>query len=146
MSEIQSLPQNITDKENIARVILSPMMVEDDEVSPSAFFLRDLKPPEDYVSVLRHNYIIPTPEDVSMIRVPKGNTLYGYALINVGICRNISYKDIMIDVLSHPSQKNPYHAGIHYTKSGNAIKGSCADPDFIIVARMLANNSELTSF
>lgn len=38
MSEIQSLPQNITDEENIARVILSPMMVEDDEVSPSAFF------------------------------------------------------------------------------------------------------------
>ncbi len=38
MSEIQSLPQNITDEENIARVILSPMMVEDDEISPSAFF------------------------------------------------------------------------------------------------------------
>lgn len=146
MSEIQLPLQNITDEENIARVILSPMKVEDDEVSPSAFFLRDLKPPEDFVSVFRHNYIIPTPENVSMIRVPEGNILYGYALINVGICRNITYKDIMIDVLSHPSQRNPYHAGIHYSKSGNAIKGSCADPDFIIVAGMLANNSELTSF
>lgn len=146
MSEIQLPLQNITDEENIARVILSPMMVEDDEVSPSAFFLRDLKPPEDFVSVFRHNYIIPTPENVSMIRVPEGNILYGYALINVGICRNITYKDIMIDVLSHPSPRNPYHAGIHYSKSGNAIKGSCADPDFIIVAGMLANNSELTSF
>lgn len=146
MSEIQLPLQNITDEENIARVILSPMMVEDDEVSPSAFFLRDLKPPEDFVSVFRHNYIIPTPENVSMIRVPEGNILYGYALINVGICRNITYKDIMIDVLSHPSHRNPYHAGIHYSKSGNAIKGSCADPDFIIVAGMLANNSELTSF
>ena len=107
MSEIQLPLQNITDEENIARVILSPMMVEDDEVSPSAFFLRDLKPPEDFVSVFRHNYIIPTPENVSMIRVPEGNILYGYALINVGICRNITYKDIMIDVLSHPSQRNP---------------------------------------
>lgn len=146
MPEMQSLPQNIADEENIARAILSPMMVEDDEVSPSAFFLRDLKPPEDYVSVYRHNYATTTPKSFSMIRVPKGNTLYGYALINVGICRNITHKDIMIDVLSHPNQKNPYHAGIHYSKSGNAIKGLCADPDFIIVAGMLANNSKLTSF
>lgn len=146
MSEIQSVPQDVTNEENIARVILSPMMVEDEDVSPSAFFLRDLKPPEDFVSVIRHNYMMPTPENVSMIRVPKGNTLYGYALINAGICRNITYKDIMIEVLSHPTKKNPYHAGIHYSKSGNAIKGSCTDPDFIIVAGMLANKSELKSF
>lgn len=146
MSEVRPLPQYIDDEENIARVVFSPMMVEDDEVSPSAFFLRDLKPPEDYVSVFRHNYMVPSLENVSMIHPPKDNTIYGYALINVGICRNITYNDIMIDVLSHPNQKNPYHAGIHYSKSGSAIKGACADPDFIIVAGMLANNSELTTF
>ena len=146
MSEVQSLPQNINDEENIARVVFSPMMVEDDEISPSAFFLRDLKLPEDYVSVFRHNYIIPTPENMSMIHPPKNNTIYGYALINVGICRNITYKGIMINVLSHPNQRNPYHAGIHYSKLGCAIKGACADPDFIIVAGMLAKNSELASF
>ena len=143
---MQFPPQNITDEENIARGILSPKMVEDGDVSPSAFFLRDLKPREEYVSVSRHNYIIPTPEYLSKIRVPKGNTLYGYALINVGICRAITHKDILIDVLSHPSPQDPFHAGIHYSKSGNAIKGACADPDFIIVAGMLANNSKLISF
>ncbi len=55
---MQSLPIDINDEENIARVVFSPLMVEDGDVSPSAFFLRDLKPPEDYVSVFRHNYII----------------------------------------------------------------------------------------
>jgi hypothetical protein len=119
---VRSLPQNINDGENIARVVFSPMMVEDEEVSPSAFFLRDLKPPEDYVSVFRHNYIVPTFENVSMIHPPKGNAIYGYALINVGICRNITYKDIMIDVLPHPNRNNPYHAGIHYSK-GQCYKG-----------------------
>ncbi len=146
MSEVPSLPQNINNEENVARVVFSPMMVEDNEISPSAFFLRDLKPPEDYVSVFRHNYMVPTFENVSMIHTPKNNTICGYALLNVGICRNITYNDIMIDVLSHPNQKNPYHAGIHYSKSGSTIKGACAEPDFLIVAGMLANNSELISF
>lgn len=122
------------------------MMVEDNEISPSAFFLRDLKPPEDYVSVFRHNYMVPTPENISMIHPPKKNTIYGYALINAETCRRITFKDIMIDVLSHPGRRNPYHAGIHYSKAGNAIKGACTEPDFLIVARMLANSSVLISF
>lgn len=81
-----------------------------------------------------------------MIHPPKGNSIYGYAILNVGVCRSISYKEIIIDVLSHPNKNNPFHAGIHYSKSGNAIKGMCTDPDFIIVAGILANNSELKSF
>lgn len=146
MSDVQSLPIDINDEENIARVVFSPLMVEDGDVSPSAFFLRDLKPPEDYVSVFRHNYIEPTIENVSMIHPPKGNSIYGYALLNVGVCRGISYKEIIIDVLSHPSRSNPFHAGIHYSKSGTVIKGKCTDPDFIIVAGMLANSSEIRPF
>lgn len=146
MSEQQSIPTVITNDESIARIVFSPKMVEDDELSPSAFFLRNLRPPEDYVSVFRYNYVIPTIETVSMIHPPKNNTIYGYALINVGVCRNITYKDIMIDVLSHPTHNNPYHAGIHYSKSGCGIKGACTDPDFLIVASMLANNSELIAW
>ena len=138
--------KKINDRENIARLVFSPMMVEDGKVSPSAFFLRNLKSPENYVSVLRHDYIVPTHENVSMIHPPKDNIIYGYALINVGVCRNITHKNIMIDVLSHPNQNNKYHAGIHYSKLGRAIKGECTDPDFIIVAGMLANKSVLTSF
>lgn len=146
MNDAQTIPSHINNEENIARVVFSPLMVEDGEVSPSAFFLRDLKSPEDYVSVFRHNYIEPTIENVSMIHPPKGNSIYGYALLNVGVCRGISYREIMIDVLPHPNKSNPYHAGIHFSKSGTAIRGMCTDPDFMIVAGMLANNSELNSF
>lgn len=60
--------------------------------------------------------------------------------------QDITYQDIMIDVLSHPNEKNPYHAGTHYSRPDSAIKGACTDPDFIIVACMLANNSVLTTF
>lgn len=148
MSDVQTIPNEIDNEENIARVVFSPMMIEDGEISPSAFYLRDLRKPEDYVSVFRHDYLIPTVENVSMIHPPKDNIIYGYALLNVGICRKISHKDIMLDVLSHPNQSNPYHAGIHFSKSGIALtgKGSCIDPDFIIVTGMLANNSELIVF
>lgn len=146
MSKVQSPPVEICNDENIARIVFSPLMIDDGEVSPTAFYLRDLRPPEDYVSVFRHNFIEPTIENVSMIRPPKDNSICGYALLNVGVCRSISFKEIAIDVLSHSSKNNPFHAGIHYSKSGSAIKGVCIDPDFIIVTSMLANNSELKRF
>lgn len=89
---MQSLPIDINDEENIARVVFSPLMVEDGDVSPSAFFLRDLKPPEDYVSVFRHNYMEPTIENVSMIHPPKGNSIYGYALLRGCLITNVKAK------------------------------------------------------
>jgi len=146
MSDLQSIPTEIANEEDIARVVLSPLMVEDGEVSPSAFQLRDLHKPEDYVSVIRHNYIVPSLENIPVKHPPKGNVVYGYALLNTGICRKITYKDITIDVIAHPNSNNPYHAGIHFEKSKAAIKGRCTDPDFIIVTSMLANNCNLISF
>lgn len=146
MTNELSLPENISNDEDIARVVFSPSMVEDGEISPSAFFLRDLRIPEDYVSVFRHNYIVPTLENVSMIHPPKDNSIYGYALLKVSFCRQVSHKDIVLSVLSHPSKSNPFHAGIHFSKSGVAIKGTCMDPDFIIVAGILANESKLCPF
>lgn len=145
ISEI-SLPEKIGDEEKVARVVFSPSMVEDGELSPSAFFLRNLRTPEDYVSVFRYNYMKPTLQNVSMIHPPKDNSIYGYALLKVSFCRQVSYKDIVLEVLSHPTKNNPVHAGIHFSKAGAVIKGACADPDFIIVAGMLANESSLCSF
>lgn len=146
MTNEHSLPENISDDEHIARVVFSPSMVEDGEVSPSAFFLRNLRTPEDYVSVFRHDYIEPTLENVSMIHPPKDNSIYGYALLEVSFCRRVSHKDIVLSILSHPSKNNPFHAGIHFSKADVAIKGACTDPDFIIVAGILANQSELHPF
>lgn len=146
MHKVDFPPLDIDDKEEIARVIFSPFMVEDGDVSPSAFNLRNLTPPEEYVSVFRHNYFVPTVENIQRITPPKDNIIYGYARLIVGICRHISYKDILINVLSHSSHRSPYHAGIHFSKSGIDVKGKCEDPDFLIVRRMLANNSELIAF
>lgn len=146
MCDSQHINAFVANEENLARVIFSPLMVEDGDLSPSAFFLRDLKPPEDYVSVFRHNYFVPDRDNISMIKPKNGNVIYGYALINAGECRLTSFKDILVDVLPHPTKNNPYHAGIHYSKSGRTIKGACADPDFIIIAGMLANKSELIAF
>ncbi len=144
MSDLQSLPEHVADEENIARVIFSPSMVEDSEISPSAFQLRNLKKPEDYISVFRNDYVELSIENISQIlSAPIGNTIYGYAVLNAGVCRKVSYKGIATEVLPHPTQKNPYHAGIHFSKAGSDIKGRCTDPDFIIVTRMLANNSIL---
>ena len=141
-----NIPSKVSDQEEIARVLFSPFMVDKDKVSPTAFSLRNLKKPETYVSVFRNDYIDLTREKVSYISAPEGNKLYGYALINVGECRNVSFKDITTDVVSYPSKANPYHAGIHYNKGDVGIKGACIDPDFLIITRLLANKSRLISF
>ena len=141
-----SIPEEIDDIENIARVLYSPLLVEDGVVSASAFHLRNLKRPEEYVSVFRHDYVIPTLKNTSFIRVPEDNEMYGYALLNVGKCRGISFKEIKTEVLPHPNEKNPSHAGIHYNKGNETIKGICIDPDFMIITQMLANNSVLYPF
>ena len=141
-----SIPEEIDDAENIARVLYSPLLVEDGIVSASAFYLRNLKSPEKYVSVFRHDYVVPTLENTSFIRVPEDNEMYGYALLNVGECRRISFNEIKTEVLSHPKEKNPSHAGIHFNKGNETIKGTCIDPDFMIITQMLANFSVLYPF
>ena len=138
MPETAIIPDEIVDEEGIGRLVFSPSMVVDGRLSPTAFKLRMLNSgPEEYVSVWRLNYITPTRENA--IRPPKDNELFGYASIKAGECRRITFGRITVDVKPYPTKTYPFHAGIHFYKLGTPIKGSCQDPGFIGISKILAN-------
>ena len=142
----QMPPEIVADDEQIASIIFSPSMIINGDVSPTAFQLRMLKKPEDYVSVFRENYLIPTRANVDMIKPPADNIVYGYASLKVQKCRGVGFNGVSIDVLAHPNARNPFHAGIHFSKDGMAIKGTCRLPEFIVVASRLAKTAKLVAF
>ena len=60
------VPENIMEEEDVARIIFSPSMIMNGNVSPSAFFMDELpRGPERYVSVWRAFYRTPTMENVT---------------------------------------------------------------------------------
>lgn len=150
MTDEMEVPSFVSDDELIARVLLSPYMVDEDEVSHTAFQMRPALrggEPEDYISVIRKAFIKEiTPQTVCYIR-KAGNTLYGYVALIVGECRQMSVNDVSVeDVLSYPSKKYPYHAGIHFSKAGHRLAGECREPSFIALAKMLASHSKPVLF
>lgn len=142
MLETAIITDEIIDEEAIGRLVFSPSMVVDNRLSPTAFKLRILNSgPEEYVSVWRIDYVIPTRENA--IRAPKDNELFGYASIKAGECRNITLGGIVVEVKPHPTKTYPFHAGIHFYKAGIPIKGACEEPGFIGVSKILANRCTL---
>ena len=59
----------VPDEEYVARIIFEPHVSEDKrKVLPTAFTLRDLRPPEDYISVNRLILLEPTRANTDYIR------------------------------------------------------------------------------
>ena len=142
-----TVPETISDDEEVARIIFSPSMIIDGQVAPSAFFMDNLKGgPESYVSVWRSFYLQPTPENIKFGPRKKGDTLAGCASISVSCCHSINYEDYKTQIKPHPSPQNPAHAGIHINKGKAAIKGQCYDPGYLMLAMMIAKNCSLVTF
>lgn len=145
-SEI-TVPEAIAETEEIARIIFSPSMIADGQVSPSAFFMDDLQNgPETYISVWRSCYITPSPENVTFNSRVKGDSLAGYATIGVLDCHEICYDDYKTHVVPHPSRMNKAHAGIHVNKGAEMVKGRCMDPGYLMLAMMIAHRCSLVIF
>lgn len=131
----------VADDEQLAHIIFSPSMIFEGAVSPSAFNLVRLKSgtDEDYVSVNRMDYCRPTYENCKIYRPRnEGDSIAGYAQITAREVRQSSIESITTEVTSHPSKRNPFHAGISYTSGAELIKGHCMRPDFLIVTSTLA--------
>lgn len=141
------VPENIMEEEDVARIIFSPSMIMNGNVSPSAFFMDELpRGPERYVSVWRAFYRTPTMENVTFGARKGGDSLAGYAIIGVWVCHSTCYEDYKTQIKPHPSKSNPAHAGIHVTKGAETIKGQCYDPGYLMLATMLAGKCTLVTF
>ncbi len=144
MDEFSNL-QTIDGEEEIARIIFSPSMVVGGNVAPSAFFLVKLRgdKPEGYLSVWRLALKVPNRENVKFPPRIQGDTLYGYAELNVCDCHNAAVGECRCAVKVNLKSPNQYHAGIYYTKGNERIVGECYDPAFVLFASVLAGQSVL---
>ena len=141
------VPADIAASEDIARILFSPSMLENDRIAPSAFFLCDLPGgPESYISVWRSTYLCPSPENVTFKARKAGDSLAGYALISVSDCLATCHRDYTTEVRPHPSPKFPAHAGIHVSKGAIPVIGACYEPGYVMLATMIAHKCSLVLF
>ena len=111
-------------KENVARAIFSPMMIDDNgHIQRAAFMLRHN---EDYISVCRMA-IDSWHDDMLMIPQNSSRLLFGYAVMNVGEVRQLAFysanKKIGFDVVEKQTERNRSHAGIVISLDGSSLKG-----------------------
>lgn len=137
--------QVIDDKEDIGRIIFAPSMVCDDKVSPSAFYMVQLKNgnPEDYVSVWRLALKTPSRDNVKFPPRNPEDSLFGYASLKVRDCHTASFNNHKCSIMVNPNSPNQFHAGIYYSNGDMPIIGRCYEPSFLLLTSYLAEKSEL---
>lgn len=131
------LSLEITDKEQVARVLFAPSYISEGRVSPTAFrWYRLNNKPETYISVLRDNGEDIDAQSAKIRPREKGDSRYGYSWLKVKDIRSISgiVDNSTIDVKSYPTKKLPNHAGIEVYINGtlvNADTPTCSEISII---------------
>ncbi len=141
----------VDEAEEIARILFEPSMLEGaDRISRNAFFLERLKSGnwEDYLSVWRTLYRVPTRENAGRIKPRKPlDRLYGYATLDVGTVQSAG-EGLQVDAQVYRTDRDPkaYHVGIYYTLNDEPVKGECDDVDFMELTMILANEAKFFKF
>lgn len=131
--EFKVLMDFVANEEDVARMLFSPLFICDGILSQKAFTL-EAAVKETYISVLR-TAIDSFKADMEGIR-KEGNTLYGYALLNVEAIRKIRIdypEEVALDVLPRNAGKRKSHAGIFASIGKKKVRGGAPQT----VARML---------
>ena len=126
----------VADWEDVARMLFSPLFISEGILSQRAFMLEDSFG-ETYISVLRVAMNC-FESDIEGIK-RAGNTLYGYAQMNVGSIRNAvvpDHPEIKFDVLPRNAGKRKSHAGIFTTIDNKRVKGGMPQTPARMLARM----------
>ena len=129
-------PDVVADWEDVARMLFSPLFISEGILSQRAFMLEDAFG-ETYISVLRVAMEC-FESDIEGIK-REGNTLYGYAQMNVGNIRSAvvpDHPEIKFDVLPRNAGKRKSHAGIFTAIDNKRVKGGMAQTPVRMLARM----------
>ena len=126
----------VADWEDVARMLFSPLFISEGILSQRAFMLEDAFG-ETYISVLRVAMEC-FETDIEGIK-REGNTLYGYAQMNVGSIRSAvvpNHPEIKFDVLPRNAGKRKSHAGIFTAIDNKRLKGGMPQTPARMLARM----------
>lgn len=139
---------DVDESEEVARILFSPSMVNEERISRNAFFLELLNSGEweDYLSVWRTLYRVPTRKNVNFPPRTLGDEVYGYATLKVGTIHAQDVLDCTARVKRMTKKEDHYHVGIFYELSARPIVGKCDSPSFMALTMALANKSALNIF
>lgn len=137
---------DVDEAEMVARLICEPSMIDEGELSATAFMLviLDSGDPEGYLSVWRLLLKIPTPDNVPKKARKPGDKFAGYATLQVSDINATRHEQI--SARTYVKKKTNHHAEVHCTNGEHAIKGDCMPPDFMSFALKLCDHSTLTLF
>lgn len=127
--------------EDVARVIFSPSMVIDDRVASTAFELTVLQSgkEEDYLSVWRTLYRVPTRDNTKKLRARKPeDKVFGYAKLGVRTVHSQDFDDCTARVKRKSKDEKAYHVGIYYTVGTTQIKGEHKPMKLLLLLSKLA--------
>lgn len=139
---------DVDETEEVARILFSPSMVSEGRISRSAFFLERLDSGdwEDYLSVWRTLYKIPSRDNVKFPPRKTGDDLYGYASLKVSTIHAQNILGCKAIVRRMSKNERHYHVGIFYQLFEKPIIGKCDSPHFMALTMALANNAVLSVF
>ena len=140
---------DVADDERLARFIYTPSaMIDDGELSSEAFALVNLKDGrgESYVSVSMIGGRTLTLRDAPHPNRYRAATPYGYAMLLTSHVKRLRIADVHTEVKDHSTAESPYHAGIHYFKGAEMIRGKCTAPSYLATLTALKNASTLVRF
>lgn len=129
-------PDFVADWEDVARMLFSPLFISEGILSQRAFMLEEAFG-ETYISVLRVAMEC-FESDMEGIK-REGNSLYGYAQMNVGRIRSIivpEHPEVKFDVFPRNAGKRKSHAGIFTTIENKRVKGGMPQSPARMLARM----------
>jgi hypothetical protein len=138
----------VPESEEVARILFSPSMVSEGRISRNAFFLERLSSGrwEDYLSVWRTLYKLPSRENVTFPPRKAGDEAYGYATLTVATIHAQDIFDCTARVKNLVKDATHYHVGIFYQLSAKPVVGQCDDPAFMALTMALANRATLHIF
>jgi hypothetical protein len=138
----------VDESEEVARILFSPSMVVEDRISRNAFFLERLKSGawEDYLSVWRTLYKMPSKNNVAIPPRTEGDSVYGFASLTVATIHAQDCLNCSARVYRMSKEERHFHVGVFYELLGNPIVGKCDAPAFMALTMALANEAKLNKF
>lgn len=136
MDELTNALDVVDDKEDVVRYLLKKYYDSDlNQWTVKAFELRYLESAdyhEQAISVSR-SAMLPSIEYGKQISFPMKmqRNVIAFAELNVGQVRDLSSKNMDVNVLSIPTQNNPAHAGIVTHISDKLVVGVPSEPEFL---------------
>lgn len=139
---------DVDETEEVARILFAPSMVKGDRVTAGAFALTILASgdEEEYLSVWRTKFRIPTRDNVKFKPREKGDSLFGYAQLLVSTIHKQDIANCQARVKRDSPNQNAYHVGVYYTLNSKLIVGKHMPKELLLLLGRISKNATTHKF